>query len=64
MADYRRFQYPGATWFFTVNLAERHGNGLLTDRIDLPRAAFAQVKSHHAFQIDAIVVLPEHYIAF
>ncbi|BBL59768.1 hypothetical protein MKFW12EY_33810 [Methylomonas koyamae] len=64
MTDYRRFQYPGATWFFTVNLAERHGNRLLTDQIDPLRTAFAQVKSRHAFEIDAIVVLPEHYIAF
>ncbi|TPQ25823.1 REP-associated tyrosine transposase [Methylomonas koyamae] len=60
MTDYRRFQYPGATWFFTVNLAERRGNRLLTDQIDPLRTAFAQVKSCHAFEIDAIVVLPEH----
>jgi len=60
MTNYRRFQYPGATWFFTVNLAERHGNRLLTDKIDLLRMAFMQVKGCHAFEIDAIVVLPEH----
>lgn len=34
MTQYRRFQHPGATWFFTVNLAERRGNSLLLDRID------------------------------
>lgn len=60
MTNYRRFQYPGATWFFTVNLAERHDNRLLTDKIDLLRMAFMQVKGRHAFEIDAIVVLPEH----
>jgi hypothetical protein len=41
MTEYRRFQHPGATWFFTVNLAERRGKQLLTQRIDLLRAAFA-----------------------
>ncbi|WGS87959.1 transposase [Methylomonas sp. UP202] len=60
MTNYRRFQYPGATWFFTVNLAERHGNRLLTDKIDLLRMAFTQVKGRHVFEIDAMVVLPEH----
>jgi putative transposase len=60
MTEYRRFQYLGATWFFTVNLVERHGNRLLTDRIDLLRMAFAHVKANHPYEIDAIVVLPEH----
>lgn len=60
MTEYRRFQHPGASWFFTVNLAERRNNRLLTERIDLLRAAFAQVKYKYQFQIDAIVILPEH----
>jgi putative transposase len=60
MTEYRRFQHPGATWFFTVNLVERHGNRLLTDRIELLRMAFAHVKANHPYEIDAIVVLPEH----
>ena len=60
MTEYRRFQHPGATWFFTVNLAERHENRLLTDQVDLLRMAFSHVKSKHPFEINAIVVLPEH----
>ena len=60
MTEYRRFQHPGATWFFTVNLAERHDNQLLTGQIDLLRMAFSQVKATHPFQIDAVVILPEH----
>ena len=60
MTEYRRFQHPGATWFFTVNLVERHGNRLLTDRIDLLRMAFAHLKANHPYEIDAIIVLPEH----
>lgn len=60
MTEYRRFLHPGATWFFTVNLAERRGNHLLTDHIDLLRAAFTHVKAKHFYDIDAIVVLPDH----
>ncbi len=60
MTEYRRFQHAGATWFFTVNLVERHGNRLLTDQIDLLRMAFAHVKARHPYEIDAIVILPEH----
>jgi hypothetical protein len=41
MSTYRRFYIPGATWFFTVNLTQRHQNRLLIERIDVLRAAFA-----------------------
>ncbi len=34
MTEYRRAHVPGATWFFTVNLAERKGNRLLVSHID------------------------------
>ena len=37
MTDYRRFYIPGSTWFFTVNLAQRRGNHLMVERIDLLR---------------------------
>ena len=60
MTEYRRFRHPGGTWFFTVNLAERHDNRLLIDRIDTLRSAFAHVKSAHSFEITAAVILPDH----
>jgi putative transposase len=60
MTEYRRACIPGATWFFTVNLAERHGRPLLVDHIDLLRRVFRDVKGRHPFAIGAIVVLPEH----
>jgi putative transposase len=60
MTEYRRARLSGATWFFTVNLAERHGNRLLIDRIDLLRAAFRYVRQRHPFRMDAVVVLPDH----
>jgi putative transposase len=28
MTEYRRVYVPGASWFFTVNLAQRKGNSL------------------------------------
>ncbi len=60
MTEYRRPQAAGATWFFTVNLAERLGNRLLLDNIDALRQMFRRIKDAHPFKIDAIVVLPEH----
>jgi len=60
MTDYRRAYAPGATWFFTVNLAERQGNRLLVERIDSLREAFDYVKQRHPFRMDAAVVLPDH----
>jgi len=44
MTQYRRASVPGATWFFTVNLAERHGNRLLVDEIGTLRAAIRAVQ--------------------
>ncbi|MFI3220393.1 MAG: transposase [Methylococcales bacterium] len=60
MTDYRRFYIPNATWFFTVNLAERHNNHLLIEKIDTLRAAFRYVKERRAFHINAIVIMPDH----
>jgi putative transposase len=59
MTGYRRNFVPGATYFFTVNLAERR-LPLLTDNIGSLRAAFRQTRSRHPFTIDAIVILPDH----
>ena len=59
MPNYRRTRIPGATYFFTVNLANR-SQRLLTDRIDLLRSAFAATKRLTPFTIDAIVILPDH----
>jgi putative transposase len=59
MTNYSRNFVAGASFFFTVNLADRRQH-LLTDRIDLLRAAFKDVRRRHPFTIEAIVVLPEH----
>ena len=60
MTNYRRIYTPGATWFFTVNLLERHNNSFLIENIGLLRSAFNYVKERHPFNIDAVVILPDH----
>jgi putative transposase len=55
MANFR----PGGSYFFTVNLADRR-RALLTDHIDLLRAAFRQMRARHPFAIEAAVILPDH----
>ena len=49
-----------ATWFFTVALAERNGNRLLTETVDVLRTAFRDVKSRHPFWVDAVALMPDH----
>ena len=50
---------PGASYFFTVNIAERDKT-LLVDHVDVLREAMRKVKQTHCFEIDAIVILPDH----
>ncbi len=59
MPNYRRLFVPGGTWFFTVNLQDRRQK-LLTENVDLLRAAFSHTKKQWPFRIDAIVILPDH----
>ena len=51
-------------WFFIVNLAERKNYHLLINKIEEFRNAFRYVKQRKPFHIDAIVILPDHFIAF
>ena len=59
MTNYRRILIPGATYFFTVNLANRRKTFLI-DHIDLLRDAIRYTRQRHPFLIDAMVVLPDH----
>jgi putative transposase len=59
MRHYIRADAPGATYFFTLTLQDR-GARWLTDHVNLLRASVAQVKARHPFEIEAMVVLPEH----
>ena len=56
---YRRANTAGGTYFFTVNLAERHSD-LLVRHIEDLRTALQKVKQAHPFATLAMVVLPEH----
>lgn len=57
--QYKRHYQQGATYFFTINLANRSSD-LLIQNIDTLRQAFKTVKQKHPFHIDAIVILPDH----
>jgi putative transposase len=57
--QYRRAKLPGATYFFTVNLAERKSR-LLVDYVDNLKASISHVKTAHPFVIDAMVIMPDH----
>ena len=56
---YRRATVGGGTYFFTVNLADRD-RALLTDHAAVLRDAIRTVKIRHPFEIDAMVILPDH----
>ena len=60
MPDYRRAWHPGGTYFFTVNLLQRHDNDLLTRHIETLRTVVKSVRLRHLFWIHGWVVMPEH----
>src|ERR1700722_19763918 len=59
MVHYRRNRAAGGTFFFTVALANRR-SATLVDNIDSLRQAFRVTRRERPFEIDAIVILPEH----
>lgn len=59
MVGYRRNFIPGGTYFFTVTLQDRQST-LLTQHIEQLRHAFQKARKDRPFQIEAIVILPEH----
>jgi len=59
MVNYRRNLVLSGTYFFTVTLQKRNSRQLV-ESIDLLRLAFRKTMTTKPFQIDAMVVLPEH----
>ena len=59
MSRYRRAIAPGGTFFFTVNLADRR-SVLLTEHIELLRAAYRRVTQELPFDTLAVCILPDH----
>ena len=59
MPNYRRALVPGGCWFFTLTLLQRRQT-LLVEHIDVLRSAMSETRRTYPFEIDAIVVLPDH----
>jgi putative transposase len=59
MPNYRRAFVAGGCWFFTVNLFDRKSR-LLVEHIDALREAVRETRQRFPFQIDAMVILPDH----
>ena len=59
MPNYIRARAAGATYFFTLTLPDR-GARHLVDHVAELRACMRAVKERHPFDIEAMVVLPEH----
>jgi putative transposase len=60
MSHYHRTYLPGGTYFFTVVTFERHPIFTTDARVEILRQAFRKEMAAHPFQIDAMVILPEH----
>jgi putative transposase len=58
--NYRRARTPGGTFFFTVVTHNRRPFLCVPENIALLRQAFRYAMANHPFQIDAVVILPEH----
>jgi len=50
MPNYRRAFIPGGTWFFTVNLLQRHNNDLLIREIGSLRETVKRVRDATLFE--------------
>jgi putative transposase len=59
MPNYRRAFNSGGCWFFTVNLLDRRRR-LLVEHIDKLHAAVAETQARFPFNIDAMVIRPDH----
>jgi len=58
--QYRRLFVPGACYFFTLVSYKRQPIFSDYQNIEILRSAFRQVKTKRPFDIDAIVVMPDH----
>ncbi len=58
--QYRRAKISGATYFFTVVTYNRIKILCIPDNLDLLREVFRKTLMRHPFEIDAMVVMPDH----
>ena len=59
MSNYKRVFEQNYSYFITVVTHQR--NPILIDQIELLRDSFKEAKQHYAFNIEAIVILPDHF---
>ena len=57
---YRRAFIPGGSFFFTLVTEKRRAIFNDERNVDTLRAAFAKIKAQRPFDIDAIVIMPDH----
>ena len=57
---YRRAFVPGGSFFFTVVTHQRRALFSSAESVEVLRNAFRTVRSTHPFEIEAMVVLPDH----
>lgn len=57
---YRRAIVPGGTFFFTLVTDRRRPILATAEAVDVLRNAFRSVRQSRPFEIDAIVVMPDH----
>jgi len=60
MSNYRRAYIPGGSYFFTVVTLDRNPIFNNEECVEVLRQAFRKVMVTRPFQIDAMVILPEH----
>jgi putative transposase len=58
-SDYRRNRLEGGKFFFTLTLVDRRST-VLVDQIGALRAAFRATRRERPFNLDAVVILPDH----
>jgi len=61
MPDYRRFIYPGGTFFFTVATHRRRDFLCQDTARRCLRMAIEKIRCQHPFESLAFVLLPDHY---
>jgi putative transposase len=60
MSDYRRVHLPGGSFFFTVVTHQRRPLFADEQNVRRLREGFRRTMEKHPFEIDAIVILPDH----
>lgn len=60
MANYRRLFIPGACYFFTLVTADRRPLLSSDENVEYLRAAFRREMARRPFELQAMVVLPDH----